>query len=132
MSQRLACVNRRNHVTEKVRIAAQPTFYLSFLDEQPAEIFLRVKRVIDLSEFIGLYGVIARRMSLSLQHGARYERLCDLLAGAKSAPFSQMSRHDRPKSCTSLPDLIGRHPLVEYCGRYELAHVPLSTTEEAP
>jgi hypothetical protein len=25
--------------------------------------------------------------------------------------------------CSSLPDLIGRHLLVEYCGREDLAHV---------
>jgi hypothetical protein len=40
-----------------------------------------------------------------------------------------VSGHDRLKSCTSLPDLIGRHLLVEYCGREELAHVALSQSE---
>jgi hypothetical protein len=29
---------------------------------------------------------------------------------------------DRIKHCTSLPDLIGRHLLIEYSGREELAH----------
>ena len=28
-----------------------------------------------------------------------------------------VSRHDRLKHCSSLPDLIGRHLLVEFCGR---------------
>src|SRR5262249_32288328 len=31
--------------------------------------------------------------------------------------------HDRLKHCSSLPDLIGRHLLVEYCHRDELAHM---------
>ena len=35
---------------------------------------------------------------------------------------ARLSGHDRLKSCTSLPDLIGRHLLIEYCGREELAH----------
>jgi hypothetical protein len=33
-----------------------------------------------------------------------------------------VSGHDRVKHCSSLPDLIGRHVLVEYCGRKDLAH----------
>ena len=37
-----------------------------------------------------------------------------------------MSGHDRLKSCTSLPDLIGRHLMVEYCDRHELGHVPIT------
>jgi hypothetical protein len=43
MSSRLALPNRRNHITQKVRIAGQRTLYLSVHDDaQPAEIFLRV------------------------------------------------------------------------------------------
>ncbi len=33
--------------------------------------------------------------------------------------------HDRIKNCSSLPELIGRHLLVEYCGRHEMEHVPV-------
>jgi hypothetical protein len=38
-----------------------------------------------------------------------------------------VSRHDRLKHCSSVPDLIGLHLLVEYCGRGDLApgSVPL-------
>jgi hypothetical protein len=133
MSTRLALPNRRNHITQKVRIAGQRTLYLSVHDdEHPAEIFLRLKGSDCSSELIGLYDAIARSVSLALQYGAPLEKVGDLLAGAKFAPCGPVSGHDHLKSCTSLPDLIGRHLLVEYCGRYELAHVPLSTTEEAP
>ncbi len=34
-----------------------------------------------------------------------------------------VSGHDRLKSCTSLPDLIAWHLLVENCGRKELADI---------
>jgi len=124
MSTRLALPNRRNHITQKVRIAGQRTLYLSVQDdEHPAEIFLRLKGSDCSSELIGLYDVIARLMSLALQYGAPLEKVGDLLAGAKFVPCGPVSGHDRIKYCTSLPDLIGRHLSLEYCGRHELGHV---------
>ncbi len=130
-SLRLALPNRRHHITQKVRIAGQRTLYLSVHDDaQPAEIFLRVKGSGCSSELIGLYDVIARLMSLALQYGAPLEKVGDLLAGAKFAPCGPVVGHDRLKHCTSLPDLIGRHLLVEYCGRHDLGHVPVAAVVE--
>ena len=127
MTTRLALPNRRNHVTQKVKIAGQRTLYLSVHDDdQPAEIFLRVKGSDCSTELIGLYDVIARLLSLSLQYGAPLEKVGDLLTGVKFEPCGAASGHDRLKHCTILPDLIGRHLLVEYCGRDDLAHVPVS------
>jgi len=61
----------RPHVTQKVQIAGQRTLYISVHDDdQPAEIFLRVKGSDCSSELIGLYNVIARLMSIALQYGA--------------------------------------------------------------
>jgi len=132
MSTRLALPNRRPHITQKVRIAGQRTLYLSVHDdEHPAEIFLRLKGSDCSSELIGLYDVIARLMSLALQYGAPLEQVGDLLAGAKFAPCGPVVGHDRIKSCTSLPDLIGRHLLMEYCGRHELGHVHAAAWMEA-
>ena len=131
MTARLALPARRNHITQKVRIAARRTLYISVQDhEYSAEIFLRVKGPDCSAELIGLYDVIARLMSLALQYSAPLEKVGDLLTGAQFAPCGPVSGHDRLKSCTSLPDLIGRHLLVEYCGRHELSHVPLSTNAE--
>ena len=114
---------RRHHITQKLKIADQRTLYLSVHDDdQPAEIFLRVKGPDCSSELIGLYDVIARLMSTALQYGAPLEKVGDLLVGVKFAPCGPVSGHDRLKSCSSLPDLIGRHLLIEYCGREELAH----------
>ena|SRR5678815_3238214 len=133
MNQRLALPARRNHITQKVRIAGQRTLYLSVHDdEHPAEIFLRLKGSDSSSELIGLYDVIARLISLALQYGAPLEKVGDLLAGVKFAPCGPASGHDRLKSCTSLPDLIGRHLLVEYCGREDLAHVSASVKDHEP
>lgn len=44
MIHRRALPNRRNHITQNVRIAGQRTLYLSVHDaKQPAEVILRVK-----------------------------------------------------------------------------------------
>jgi ribonucleoside-diphosphate reductase alpha chain len=125
--RRRALPARRHHVTQKVKVAGQRTLYISVHDDdRPAEIFLRLKGSDCSSELIGLYDVIARLMSIALQYGAPLEKVGDLLAGAKFAPCGPVVGHDRLKSCTSLPDLIGRHLLVEYCGRHELGHVPVT------
>jgi ribonucleoside-diphosphate reductase alpha chain len=63
------------------------------------------------------------RVSIGLLYGTSLEKLGDLLTGAKFAPCGPVSGHDRLKHCSSLPDLIGRHLLVEYCGCEELAHL---------
>jgi hypothetical protein len=123
MIRRRPLPNRRNHITQKVQIAGKRTLYLSVHDDtHPAEIFLRVKGPDCSSELIGLYDVIARLMSIALQYGAPLEKVGDLLTGAQFAPCGPVSRHDRLKQCSSLPDLIGRHLLIEYGGREELAH----------
>lgn len=130
MTARLTLPARRTHITQKVRIAHQRTLYISVHDDlSPAEIFLRVKGSDCTPETIALYDVIARLMSVALQYGATLEKVGDLLTGAKFAPCGPVSGHDRLKHCSSLPDLIGRHLLVEYCGRDELAHVTGTTVE---
>jgi hypothetical protein len=71
MNQRLALPHRRNHTTQKVKIAGQRTLSISVHDdEHRSEIFLRIKGADYSSELIGLYDVIARLMSIALQHGA--------------------------------------------------------------
>jgi hypothetical protein len=72
----LSSPNRLNHITQKLKVAGQRTLYLSVHDdEHPAEIFLRLKGSDYSSELVGLYDVIARLMSLSLQYGAPLTRL---------------------------------------------------------
>ncbi|MDF0675645.1 MAG: hypothetical protein P0120_15085 [Nitrospira sp.] len=69
-SSRRSLPSRRNHVTQKVRVAGR-TLYISVHDDPaPAELFLRVKGADCTPELIGLYDVIARLMSLALQYGA--------------------------------------------------------------
>jgi hypothetical protein len=116
--------SRRNHRTQKIRIAGQRTAYLSVHDDpHPAELFIRVRGVDCTSEVVGLYDIVGRLASLALQSGAPLEKVGEMLLGAKFEPAGPVSLHPRIKNCTSLPDLIGRHLLVEYCGRGDLGHV---------
>lgn len=85
---------RRNHITQKVKIAGKRTLYIAVHDdENPAEIFLRVKGPDCSSELIGLYDVIARLMSLALQYGApacdgrrspRRRQICPMRPGVRA------------------------------------------------
>ena len=111
MSQRLALPNRRKHITQKVRIPSKRTLYISVHDDdQPAEIFLRVKGSECSSELIGLYNVVARLMSLTQQCPVKQDG--NRLAGAKFAPCGPIIGHN--------PNLLGRHSLMEYRRRNAL------------
>lgn len=67
-SMRRTLPARRNHITQKFRIAGQRTFYISVHNDPcPAEVFLRLKGPDCSSELIGLYDVIARLMCIALQ-----------------------------------------------------------------
>ncbi len=122
--------NRREAVTQKVRISMQRTLYVSVhQDPEPAEIFCRVKGVGCTTEVIGLYDILARLASLALQYGAPLEKLGEMLAHTKFEPCGPVSGHHKIKFCSSPVDLIGRHLLVEHCGRGDLAHVPAPVPE---
>jgi ribonucleoside-diphosphate reductase alpha chain len=75
-------------------------------------------------EVIALYDVIARLASLALQYGVPIEEVGEMLRGPKFEPAGPVQGHPRIKNCSSLCDLIGRHLLVEYASRDDLAHVP--------
>lgn len=127
MSHPLTLSARRPHITQKVPIVDQRTpSMIVHDDEHTAEIFLRIKGPDCSQEVTGLYDVIARLLSRSSAIGASLEQLGDLLTGAKFAPCRPVSGHDRLEHCSSLPDLIGRHLLIECCGRGELAHVSVT------
>ncbi|MDI3467932.1 MAG: Ribonucleotide reductase of class II (coenzyme B12-dependent) [Nitrospira sp.] len=129
-SERRELLSRRNHVTQKARVAGRRTIYVSVHDDaSPGEIFLRVKGTDCSAETVGLYDVLARVASLALQYGAPLEKVGAMLLGSKFEPAGPVTLHPRIKNCTSLPDLIGRHLLVEFCNRADLAHVSEENNE---
>ena len=124
MSERRILPDRREHVTQKVKVGGQRTVYISVHeDAQPAELFVRIKGEGCTTEVIALYDVIARLSSLALQYGAPLDKVADMLHSTQFAPAGPVTGHPRIKHCCSLPDLIGRHLFIDYCGREDLAHV---------
>lgn len=131
MIDRRQLPTRRNHTTQKLRVGGQRTLYVSVhQDPQPAEIFLRVKGAGCDSETIALYDVVARLLSLALQYGAPLEKTAEMLHQTKFEPAGQVTGHDRIKHCSSLPDLIGRYLLLEYCNREDVAHVQAEASQQ--
>lgn len=115
--------DRRAHITQKVGIGAKRTLYLSVDSTTPSEVFIRVKqRQLD-SEVVMLYDAVARIASLGLQYGVPLARIGETLLGTRSEPSGSVSGDGRIKFCNGSIDFVGRHVLVHYCGRTDLAHV---------
>jgi ribonucleoside-diphosphate reductase alpha chain len=114
--------SRRRHITQKARIGPQRVLYLSVDDEQtPHELFLRIKGESG-AEKVCCYDVIARLVSLALQEGVPLERIAERLRGTRSEPAGPVQGDALIKFCDGTMDYIGRHLLVYYCGRTDLAH----------
>ncbi len=123
MNERRELPNRREAITQKVRIAGHRTLYITVHDvAEPLELFLRVKGHGCTTEVTSLYDSVARLASLALQFGAPLEAVAEMLHETKFAPAGPVTGHERIKACTSPTDCIGRHLLIEWCGREELAH----------
>ena len=81
---RLVLPHRRQHITQKIKIAGRRTLYISVHDDlSPAEIFLRVKGEGCTAEVVALFDVLARLASLALQFGAPLKKVADMLHGVQ-------------------------------------------------
>lgn len=115
--------SRRNHITQRVRIGGKRTLYLSVDDEEnPSEIFLRIRGETG-SEKTCCYDVIARLISLAIQEGVPIADIAERLHGTRTEPAGPVDGDDQIKFCDGTIDYIGRHLLVRFAGREDLAHV---------
>lgn len=115
--------DRRDHITQRVRIGGKRTLYLSVDNEtEPSEIFIRIRGETG-SEKVACYDVIARLISLAIQEGVPLASIAERLLATKMEPAGLVQGDDRIKMCDGTLDYIGRHILVMYCGREDLAHV---------
>ena len=119
--------SRRGHITQKVSIGVSRVLYLSVDDDkQPNEIWLRIKGDAG-AEKVTCYDVIARLMSMALQHDVPLATIAGCLFGTRTLPAGAVKGDEQIKFCDGTLDLIGRHLLVRYCGRDDLAHVKEAT-----
>lgn len=120
--------DRRDHITQRVRIGGKRTLYLSMDDAvSPNEIFLRIRGDAG-SEKVCLYDVIARLVSLAIQEGVTIEAIAERLEGTRMDPSGPVGGDDRIKMCLGTLDYVGRWLLVNCCGREDLAHVKKGDT----
>lgn len=120
---RKALPSRRNHITQRVKIGGKRTLYLSVdNDTAPSEIFIRIRGETGV-EKVTCYDVIARLISLAIQEGVALEAIAERLLATRMEPAGPVEGDERIKMCDGTLDYIGRHLLVMYCGREDLAHV---------
>ncbi len=120
--------SRRNHITQRVKIGGKRTLYLSVDNEtEPSEIFIRIRGETG-SEKVACYDVIARLISLAIQEGVALESIAERLLATKMEPAGPVEGDEYVKFCDGSLDFIGRHLLIRYCGRDELAHVKKVST----
>ena len=120
--------SRRNHITQRVKIGGKRTLYLSVdNDTEPSEIFIRIRGETG-SEKVACYDVIARLISLAIQEGVPLAAIAERLLATKMEPAGPVQGDDRIKMCDGTLDYIGRHLLVMYCGREDLAHIKKVST----
>lgn len=120
--------SRRSHITQRVRIGGKRTLYLSVDDEkEPSEIFIRIRGETG-SEKTACYDVIARLMSMALQEGISLADIAERLHGTKMEPAGPVDGDAHVKFCDGSLDYVGRHLLINFCGRDDLAHVKKGVT----
>ena len=116
--------DKRNHITQKAKIGANRTLYLSVdSDEAPNEVFLRVKGTEDAEKVVA-YDVIARLISLALQYHVPMSEIGDLLLDTRDNTAGAVRGDDKIKFCSGTFDYIGKHLLVYYGGRPDLCIQP--------
>lgn len=118
--------NRRESVTHRVKIGSGKVYItIGFYDEartEIGEIFIALEKT--GAERRWLMDEIARLASKLLQRGMPVDEMAESWIGTKAEELAGPVQGDeRIKNCTSVLDYIGRHLLVHYCGREELAHV---------
>jgi ribonucleoside-diphosphate reductase alpha chain len=96
-------------------------------EKEPSEIFIRIRGEAG-SEKVTCYDVIARLISLAIQEGIAIEAIAERLHGTRMEPSGPVDGDARIKFCDGTLDYVGRHLLVNYCGRDELAHVKKGVT----
>lgn len=104
--------NRRESITQKIRVGTRRTLYLSTdARTPPLELFIRVRGTDVSAEVTALYDVMARLISVCLQYGCPIETVGSLLKNVKVEPAGIVTGHPTIHFCSSLPDAIGQHLL---------------------
>ena len=123
--------DRRLSTTQSVRIGGHRIHMtVGFYDEactQVGEIFLSIARTGGQER--ALLDEIARSASKRLQRGEPLAELAESWLGTKLLPYGIVEGDARIKLCSGPLDWAGRHLLIFYAGREDLAHAPAPIEE---
>lgn len=118
----------RECTTQKVVINGTAVYFtIGFYDKgrtKPGELFVSIKKT--GSNERAILDEVARLASKLLQHGLPVEELGTMWHGTIGIPAGPVQGDGRIKNCTGILDYLGRHLLVYYCGREDLAHVKVA------
>lgn len=119
----LSLSDRRETIRQKAVINGRRV-YLDvglYEDGRPGEVFIVVEKT--GSEVRWMFDEIARLASKLMQYGCPLEEVAEGWVGTKGKIAGPVTHDERIKNCTSVLDYVGRHLLVNFGGRDDLAHV---------
>lgn len=118
----------RECIRQSVVIGQGCRVYLDVDSPTPQEIWLRVRGPEVTPLVVSLLDQLAIGTASRLQYGESLEEICEPWIWVKAEPCGSVVGDARIKMCSSLLDWIGRHLLVNYAGRDDLAHLPAMAT----
>jgi ribonucleoside-diphosphate reductase alpha chain len=121
--------DRRYLTRQRASINGQKFYFdVGFYDEektQVGEIFFVLQKT--GAQERALFDEIARSASKRLQRGEPLADVALSWLGTKLLPAGPVEGDARVKFCQGPLDYVGRHLLIQYCDRPDLAHVTVST-----
>jgi ribonucleoside-diphosphate reductase alpha chain len=129
---RVRLPRKRTGFTQEARVGGHKIFLRTgeYLDGTLGEIFIDMHK--EGAAFRSLMNCFAMAVSVGLQYGVPLEVYVDQFTFTRFEPQGMVEGHDNIKFSTSIVDYIFRVLGVEYCGRYELAHVPPAAKIQDP
>jgi ribonucleoside-diphosphate reductase alpha chain len=121
---RVRLPRKRSGFTQEARVGGHKIFLRTgeYIDGTLGEIFIDMHK--EGAAFRSLMNCFAMSVSVGLQYGVPLSTYVDQFTFTRFEPQGMVEGHDNIKFATSIVDYIFRALGVEYCNRYDLAHVP--------
>ncbi len=115
---------KRHGFTQEARVAGHKIYLRTgeYEDGTLGEIFIDMHK--EGAAFRSMLNCFAIAISLGLQYGVPLEEFVDAFVYTRFEPQGPVEGHPNIKFATSIIDYIFRVLGIEYCKRYDLAHVP--------
>ncbi|NOT34879.1 MAG: vitamin B12-dependent ribonucleotide reductase [Candidatus Eisenbacteria bacterium] len=123
---------RRHGFTQEARIAGHKVFVRTgeYEDGTLGEIFIDMHK--EGAAFRSMMNCFAISVSMGLQYGVPLEDLVDQFVFTRFEPQGRVEGHDNLKASTSVIDYVFRVLGIEYCNRYDLAHIVTENMQGQP